>query len=298
MSIFGLRPVLLILIALSSWTATGIVVAESRTPAFSSDPAAVKSRLDNVRRLVTTSSGARRIIEGSDDKAKTLRGKAESHLDAAEIAYDKGNMDATQSELELATEQMFSAVRHIGTGKEGVDKRVRDFDNKAKSVDVLLNAIDRVATEKGGKADVKRRAALIRDRARSAQSLADKRELVAARELLDRVYEEAKNELEQLREGDTLVRTLEFASAEEEYHYELDRNDTHQMLLKVLISDQAKRPGAQQLIDRYSDQSKQLRAQAESEAAQGAFERAVKSLEQATQYLQRAIRSAGVYIPG
>lgn len=298
MSKFCLRPALLIVIALFVWAAGAVVSADTRTPAFSSDPAAVKSRLENVRRLVTSSSGARRIIEGSDPAAKTMREKAESHLDAAEIAFDKGNMDATQNELQRATEQMFSAVRHIGTGKDGVDKRVRDFDNKAKSVDVLLNAIDRVATEKGGEADVKQRAALIRDRARAAQSLADKRELVAARQLLDKVYEEAKNELEQLREGDTLVRTLEFASAEEEYHYELDRNDTHKMLLKVLIADQAKQPGTQQLIDRYSDKSKTLRKQAESEAAKGAFDHAVKSLEQATQYLQRAIRSAGVYIPG
>ena len=38
-----------------------------------------------------------------------------------------------------------------------------------------------------------------------------------------------------MRSGDTLVRSLNFASKEEEYRYEIDRNDTHQMLIKVLV---------------------------------------------------------------
>lgn len=276
----------------------GVVLAESQTPAFSSDPAAVKSRLENVRRLVTTSSGARRIIEGTNATAKLTRAKAESFLDSAEISFRKGDINATQTHLQRATEEMFSAIRHVGTGEDGIEKRIRDFDNKAKSVDVLLTAIDRVATEKGGKEDVKQRAASIRERGQAAQRLADKGQLVVARKKLDGVYEDAKIELERLREGETLVRTLEFANAEEEYNYELDRNDTHQMLLKVLLGDKTKQPGTQKLIDQYSGKSEQLRMKAEKEAKGGAFDQAVDSLEQATKYLQRAIRSAGVYIPG
>ena len=278
--------------------AIGNAGAESRTPAFSADPDAVKSRLENVRKLVNTSSGARRIIEGSDQAAKAKRSDAELRLRAAEDAYAGSDMLQAQTELQRATEEMFAAIRMVGTGQAGVDKRVRDFANKAKSVDVLLNAVERVAQEKGDRSDAQQRAAEIRRRAQAAQDLADRGEVQGARAQLDVVYEDAKLELERLREGETLVRTLQFANAEEEYHYELDRNDTHQMLLKVLVAERETAAGTRKLIDNYRDESTRLRAQAEAEAGRGAFDLAVKSLEQATKFLQRAIRSAGVYIPG
>ncbi|MCB1792682.1 MAG: hypothetical protein KDJ24_20400, partial [Gammaproteobacteria bacterium] len=172
------------------------------------------------------------------------------------------------------------------------------FDNKAASVDVLLNAIERVAKEKGGKQAVLDRAQAIRQQAASAQKMAAGGDIQSARKQLDTTYEQAKLELEKLREGETLVRTLDFASPEEEYRYELDRNDTHKMLLTVLLSDKDKSPGMQKLIDGYVEKSGDLRQQAEQAAARGAFKKGVQDLEEATRYLQRAIRSAGVYIPG
>ena len=272
--------------------------AETKTPAFSSDPASVKSRLDNVRRLVTTSSGAQRIAAGNDAEAKSQQAAARVHLNNAEKAYQSGDTTAAQRELQLATEAMFDAIRKMGTGKDGAEKKHREFDSKAESVETLLNAVERVAREKGGLSNVVARAGEIRHRAAEAQRLEKVGKAEQAGKLLNTAYEEAKVELERLREGETLVRTLEFASAEEEYHYELDRNDTHQMLLKGLLDDKVKQSGTKKLIDGYVGKSSELRTQAEREAAGGDHERAVKSLEDATKYLQRAIRSAGVYIPG
>ena len=272
--------------------------AEKRTPEFSATPEAVQSRLNNVRRLVTTSSGARRIDASDHAAAKAKHAAAQSHLTEAESAFKRRDMAATQDALQRATEEMFAAVRAIGTGKAGVDKKKRDFDQKEESVNVLLNAVERVAGEKGGMSAVQQRAAQIRKRAVAARTLEDRGDLVKARRQLDAVYEEAKLELEKLREGETLVRTLDFASDEEEYHYELDRNETHQMLLKVLTSERKSQPGQQKLIDGFVVKSRALRQQAESEAGAGAYDKAVDHLEEATMYLQRALRSAGVYIPG
>ena len=70
------------------------------------------------------------------------------------------------------------------------------------------------------------------------------------------------------------------------------------MLLKVLTSERKSDPGKQKLIDGFVGKSRTLRQQAESEASAGAYDKAVDHLEEATRYLQRAIRSAGVYIPG
>jgi tetratricopeptide (TPR) repeat protein len=276
----------------------GAATAEKRAPEFSNTQEAVESRLDNVRRLVKTSSGARRIEASGNTSAEAKRAVAQRHLEEAEAAFKRGDMAATQNALQRATEEMFAAVRTIGTGKSGVDKQKRDFDSKEESVNVLLNAVERVAKEKGGMSAVQQRAAQIRKRAVAARALEDQGKLAEARSQLDAAYEEAKLELEKLREGETLVRTLEFANDEEEYHYELDRNDTHQMLLKVLTTERKSDPGKQKLIDGFVGKSRALRQQAESEANAGAYDKAVGRLEEATKYLQRAIRSAGIYIPG
>ena len=142
------------------------------------------------------------------------------------------------------------------------------------------------------------KASQIRKRTEDSQRMAKGGKVKQARVQLDKAYEDAKLELERLREGETLVRRLEFANKEEEYHYELDRNDTHQMLLKVLLEDQQKGPNTRKQIDGFVAEAKVLRKTAEGEANNGAFDKAVKSLERSTKNLQRAIRSAGVYIPG
>lgn len=274
------------------------VHAEAKAPAFSNDSAAVESRLNNVQRLISSSSGAQRVKASPNAEAKAQQEVAESHLRKAQDAYQDGNMPLAQEQLQRATEAMFLAIREVGTGREGVNKQNRDFDARYESVDALLQAIERVAQEKGGMQGVERRAEGLRHQAKAAKKFAEAGNLEQAKTRLDGVYEETKTELEKLREGETLVRTLEFASDEEEYRYELDRNDTHQMLVKVLLEDRVKKPETRKLVDGFVAKSNALRSQAEAEAGSGGYDLAVKSLEKATKELQRAIRSAGVYIPG
>jgi tetratricopeptide (TPR) repeat protein len=275
-----------------------LVHAEVKAPVFSDDSASVKSRLENVQRLVSSSSGSQRVKASQNVAAKAQQEKAEQHLRKAEKAYEDGSMGLAQDELQRATEAMFLAIRGVGTGKEGVNKKNRDFDARYESVDALLAAIERVAKEKGGMQGVERSAEDLRHQAQTAKQLAEAGKVEQAKVSLDGVYEETKAELEKLREGETLVRTLEFASDEEEYRYELDRNDTHQMLVKVLLEDRVKKPGTRKQVDGFVAKSNALRSQAEAEAGAGAYDRAVDILEKATKELQRAIRSAGVYIPG
>ena len=91
------------------------------------------------------------------------------------------------------------------------------------------------------------------------------------------------------------MRSLHFANKEEEYHYEVDRNDTHRMLVTVLLSDKpAASAGVQPLVQRAA----QLRLQAEAAATRSEFSAAIEILEESTRELVRAIRGAGVYIPG
>ena len=77
-----------------------------------------------------------------------------------------------------------------------------------------------------------------------ARGLAQSGRLEEANVLLDRAYKNARGDIREMREGETLTRTLNFSSAVEEYRYEHDRNDSHVMLLKFAI---AEKTAAQQL---------------------------------------------------
>ncbi|NTW60485.1 MAG: hypothetical protein HGA43_15130, partial [Nitrospirae bacterium] len=116
---------------------------------------------------------------------------------------------------------------------------------------------------------------------------------------LERAYLVAKAGVSSLRSGDTLVRSLKFASKEEEYHYEIDRNETHQMLIKMLVDEKRSSNAAlDQQVASFLEKARNLRNAADSAAGKGEHERAVMLLEESTAELVRAIRNAGIYIPG
>ena len=132
-----------------------------------------------------------------------------------------------------------------------------------------------------------------------AEKLKKQGKVKEGRMVLDEAYVAAKVAIEQLRGGETLVRSLNFASREEEYDYELDRNNTHQMLVNVLLREKMdSSAGIEGMVKKFTDKANSLRDQAEKQAAKGNYEAAIRSLEQSTKEILRAIRSAGIYIPG
>ena len=132
----------------------------------------------------------------------------------------------------------------------------------------------------------------------AADALLEQGDPDAARAALDKIYENVKVSLESLRGGDTLVRELNFETPEDEYRYELDRNDTHRMLVQVLLADKLEGSPMRASAEKFIANAKALRSEAEGIAVGGQFEEAIGLLEKSTKELIRAIRSAGVYIPG
>ena len=262
------------------------------------DPKAVESRLENLRRLVSDSAAAKRIEQSANSEAARLKTEAVEHLAAAEKLLNERRTLEASEQLQRATSKMFAAIRSAGPGKAGVQKKREDFENRYESTDVLVSALERIADEKGQQQRYAGQTRSIRAKMNLARRQADAGDIDIARSSIEGAYEEAKATVEALRQGDTLVRTLNFANKEEEYRYELDRNETHRMLVKVLLRDRPLDSRAQKSVDDRVAAALSLRKKAEQEAAAGAFDAAVATLEAATKELVRAIRSAGVYIPG
>ena len=274
--------------------------AQTAAPSAGAPPSAeaLDARLANVERLIVHSSGAQRVQASDVPAARSHRERALAlHAEARERCK-AGDLAACSGLLDEATREMMSAVRLAGRPPAMDDKKRQDFEARADSVAALLEALQRIGAEKGTADAAAQVQADVNVLVAKARELEQADKLDEARRGLNAAYEIAKGAIEELRGGDTLVRTLEFASKEEEYDYELDRNDTHQMLITVLVEEKRASAGIDQMVTRYLERAETLRAEAERQAGAGDFANAVVTLEQSTKELVRAIRSAGIYIPG
>jgi hypothetical protein len=315
----SLRPAfsrLLLLAALTAATTALLGPAPVGAQTAASAPTSVPDRtqldrrLQSVGTLIESSSAAKQIESSGVADARQRRDNARLMHREAGAALGAGDLTGASRLLDQAAREMMAGARLAKPEQVQGEKTQRDFDARLESARALLAAQQRITTEKAasapaGSAQAKaaREAAdatrAIERQIAEAQALAAQGKVAEARPVLDRAYLTARVSIESMRRGDTLVRSLNFATPREEYDYELDRNETHQMLIKVLLSDRkdasgAMPPAMQGLVDKAGV----LRVDAEAQAKKGDHAGAIKLLEDATRELVRAIRAGGVYIPG
>lgn len=274
--------------------------AATRLAAGKVDKDQLNFNMESVGKLLETSSAARQIESSKAPEAKAGREKARETYKAAKAALNGGDLPKAAALLTETRAIFFEAVRLAAPEEVTAKKQENDYKARLESVNALLGAYKRVANEKGSAAkSVGETVAQIDKSVATAAKLADAGQYKEGRAELDRAYLVAKAGVSTLRSGDTLVRSLNFATKEEEYHYELDRNDTHQMLIKVLVEEKrATNPMLDQQVQNFLAKAKELRSTAEAAASKKDHAQAVKLLEESTAELVRAIRNAGIYIPG
>lgn len=291
-------------IALAFAAACGIAAAQTtaapesaatRLQATKPDKDVLNFNMESVGKLLETSSAARQIEASKSADATLRRDRARETYKAAQAALAAGELEKASQLLTDTRAQFFDAVRLAAPEEVTAKKYENDYRMRLESVNALLGAYKRVANEKGSSVKgVNETVAQIEKSVAEAATLAAASKYKEGRAELDRAYLVAKAGVSGLRSGDTLVRSLNFASKEEEYHYEIDRNNTHQMLIDVLASE--KRGDA--MVQGFVGKARELRVKAEAAAAAKDYETGVKLLEESTAELVRAIRGAGIYIPG
>ncbi|MBF0438885.1 MAG: hypothetical protein HQL93_07155 [Magnetococcales bacterium] len=260
---------------------------------WSADTQQISQRIESMNTLINKSSGAQRIAATGNPEASAMRDQALAYLQEAKAAFASKDYEKSKTLLGQSSKVMFEAMRKADGGASDREKTAMDFDRRLASVKVLKDAHVRISGEKGQGQETNAQIQKAMDDAVKAQKDGN---IKAARTRLDEGYILAKLGIEKLRRGDTLVRSLNFKNKEEEYHYEIDRNDTHNMLVKMLL--QSKGESAQKSAEPFVARAKELRAKAEKQAAEKSFEAAVATMEASTDELVRAIRGAGVFIPG
>lgn len=257
------------------------------------------ARLKFVEKLTEHSSAARQIEASANPEAKARREQARALYAKALSAYSANDYKSATDLSNQALRKMFEAVRLADPDKVLAEKRERDFQNRLASVNALTDAHNRVSQEKAAEDANSKLRQLVDRKVSQAHALRQAGKLVDGRRALDEAYVAINVAIESLRGGDTLVRTLHFDTKEDEYHYEVNRNDTHRMLVDVLLREKMEaNEGIRKMAQLFIDKAAGTRSKAEALAGEGDYEAAVETMEQSTKEILRAIRSAGIYIPG
>jgi hypothetical protein len=272
--------------------------AAIRVQAQELDRGQIERRFTSVGTLIEKSSAARQIESSGDAPSRERHARAKAIYHEAEAVFKAGDLPHASKLLSDASVAMFEAVRLAAPEEMRAQKSQADFTGKLESVKALLAAQKRISTEKPDTKGIQDSTRQIESLLADAQQQAAANRIEEARATLERAYLMAKAGVSSMRAGDTLVRSLNFATKAEEYHYEIDRNDTHQMLIKVLLEDKQGRPEIDGMVRAFLERAGKLRGQAEAAATRGDHDAAVKLLESSTSELVKAIRNAGVYIPG
>ncbi len=278
--------------------AAGPAAAEGqRVPA--SKPIVDQKRL-LVENMAYRSVAAKAIIESGDSEAKAALDKAKGLVEEAKTAAAAGNYQDADGKLNQALKLINDHAKRLTHKKVGAERDQELFKRRRHAVETFLNAYQRVSSDPNADSSKmpKEHTDWIAQELAKADALAGKGDFKKAQEPLAAAYERTRELIRTMRAGQTLTRSLNFATAEEEYQYELKRNDSHFALLDFAISEKNPRGSVVQFIDRSRGKARDERGTAEGMAKQGDFKGAIGKLNASTNVLLQAIRMSGIYVPG
>jgi len=118
-----------------------------------------------------------------------------------------------------------------------------------------------------------------------------------ANRLFDRALALLLADFHVLLGGQTLIYSRAFPQPQDEYPFELERNRSYESLVPLAVTEYRPGKDALALIDRHVQENGSLREQAQKQAAAHNLKAAVRSLQDGTEALQRALQAAGLVVP-
>ena len=273
--------------------AMGAATAQTRVPP---DRDQLERKLTSTATLIDSSTAAKQIEASGIREAADRRAKARELHGKAGEALRAGDLEGSSRLLDEASRAFIDAVR-LARPEQVADAKLRaDYQARVESTRALLEAQKRIAAEKN-QARAGETSRQVEGMIAEAERQAQAGRLPDARRTIDQAYLTVKAAIGSMRGGETVVRSLNFETPADEYHYEIDRNDTHRMLVDMLLKE--KRGGSTDaMVDQAVKSAAELRVRAEAEAGRKDHKAAIKTLEDSTRELVKAIRAAGIYIPG
>lgn len=279
------------------WLAVAVSVpAQAQQVDDASRRATVEQKRQLVARILEDSPASRRI-EGSDheEARKQLAAARAKSVHAGEL-LDRGDLGAGDAALNEAMAMISRARQMVPDSRRRViEHRVR-YEQLAASVDTMLGAARR-QLERAGSSRERSEVDQAAHHVEEARSLAGAERFEDATRVLMGAERTLVSALRATLGGATLDYTLRFESPAEELAFEIDRFNSLHQLVPLAIAEL--RPGreAAALVDRHVKRGTALREAAAREAARREWPAALKSVREASDWMQRALLAAGLVTP-
>jgi len=275
-------------------------VAAEQSPRVPAEKSVVDQKMLLVENMAYRSIAAKTIAESGDSEAIAALDKAKGLIEDAKKAGAGGQYQEADDRLNQALKLINDHATRLTRTSVGAARAKVLFERRRHAVETFLSAYERVSSDP--KADVSRlpkeHTAWIAEKLAEADALAAKGQYEKAQEPLEAAYERTRGLIRSMRAGQTLTRSLNFATAEEEYQYELKRNDSHFALLEFAIVEKTPLGSVVERIHQNRDKARTVREAAEAKAKKGDYPGAIAELNSSTEILLQAIRMSGIYVPG
>ncbi|MCK4704607.1 MAG: hypothetical protein KAT90_03925, partial [Gammaproteobacteria bacterium] len=186
----------------------------------------IERRIELISTLLTKSSVNKKIKYSGSDVAKQYFKYAQTSFDDAVKEYHRGDIEQADFHLKNSKQAVFEAVMYANLKWTGNDQDRQAYEAKRRSVDALTDALKRVSKTK----DKTKESLVIIKKVTELTQQADqkyfRKHYKEALDIVHRSLEIVEVAIASMRTGDTLVNTLNFDDDEDEYRYEIDRNDT------------------------------------------------------------------------
>jgi len=256
----------------------------------------VKQKISFADMFINQSEAAKRLAESTNPDARAKHKQSQDKLAKAKDTVTAGDFNLAMNTINEALQLMSEASRLVPSASQLEEQRahfaelkegVRTFEAS------YTKNLERLSKEPG-KGTERLDLDQVHDMVQQATKLADDNKYAEANKILARTQRDITLVLSKMLDNTTVVYDKNFATPEEEYQYELARYLSYEELIPIAIEQKQPTKRAIELMDQFVAKAKDLKAQADQEAAKENYPTTIQMLQAATDHLQRALQIAGV----
>jgi hypothetical protein len=261
----------------------------------------VRQKETLVRSLLGDSPVSARISASQNADAKRLFATAQDGYHQAVIHLQTGDLARAEQFLNEAMWNIGRARQMVpDPNSRVIEDRVR-YARLQESVEALRGSyarhVARGKTQTPGAAPRDRELERIDAMIEEAKASANSEKVGEAARLMEQAEKTLLVGINQVLGSATLEYAEKFDTPADEFAYEMERNRSFSDLVPVAIAELKPTADATRLVDRYVEQNRGMREQAQREAGSKNYTAALKSIRAGTSHLQRALLAAGLVMP-
>lgn len=276
------------------WVGTALLLAGAAVAATDAERAAVEQRIRLTQKLIADSATAQRITSSGNVQAVSHLDEGRLHHSHAEDLLKQGDVEGARKAVDEALKHVSSARRLVPDAPARQAAARQRYEQAGANLDRLIDSWRaRAGAAEAQDGDLVSAIGLVQ----TARWFAGEQRFEEAVHTLDSAERHVLAGMNRLLGQKTLDYTARASTPAEEYQLEAARHQGLIELLPLALREMKPREDARALIERYGQDSRALRSQAERRFQAGEIQPAIADIRNATLFAQRALGAAGVVTP-